>query len=87
MTAHPTFRDQISGLEAVARANGEADFADMLRNFRHAYSTECRDSEACRDAAYSLMDEAKRIVERFEQSADYLDDLAGYDADHAREGV
>lgn len=87
MTAQPTFRDQIAGLEAVARANGEADFADLLRCFRTAYALEARDSEETRDAAYGMMDEAKRLVERFEQSADYLDDLAGYDRSYAREGV
>lgn len=87
MTAHTTFRDKIMGLEVAARAEGEGDFADLLRNFRQAYAVEARDSEACRDAANCLVEEARRIANRFENSADYVDGLVASDRDYAREGV
>ncbi len=87
MTSHLFYRDHLKALEAIARAEGETDFADLLGCYRAALGHEARDSDETRDAAYGLMDEAKRIVARFEQAADYLDDLAGCDRDYAREEV
>ena len=41
MTAATTYRDHIIALEALARADGETDFADLLRAYRTALRNEC----------------------------------------------
>jgi RNA binding exosome subunit len=72
MTAHPTYRDQIAALEHQARANGEADFASLLRAYRFALSEECRDGDECLSHADEMLDDAGKLYRRFEQAAGYL---------------
>ena len=73
MTKATTFKDHIAALEALAREDGEADFADFLRAYRTALRSECYHSDDCRDAAQQIREEAERLASRFEQAADYVD--------------
>ena len=75
MTAQPTFRDHIAALEHLARANGEADFANLLNAYRCALGEECRDADDCISAAGEMLDEAEKLNRRFEQAAGYMVDL------------
>lgn len=77
MTAATTFKDHILALETLSRAEGETDFADLLRAFRTALRSECYYADDCRDAAQWIRDEAERLACRFEQAADYLDEEVG----------
>lgn len=72
---HPTFRDHIAALEHLARANGEADFANLLNAYRFALGEESRDADGCINAANELQDEAGKLYRRFEQAAGYMADL------------
>lgn len=74
MNAQPTFRDHIKAIEAIARAEGERDFADLLKAYSRALLMAVRDSEECRSEAQAIRDEAERLAARFEASADYLDE-------------
>lgn len=69
-----TYREHIKALEAIARAEGDADFADMLFNYRAALTFETRDSERCRDEAWSMAENCQRVVNRLNGAADALDD-------------
>lgn len=75
MTKATTFKERIAVLEALARVDDEADFADFLRAYRAALRGEIRNADDCRDAAQQIREEAERLARRFEQAADYLEGL------------
>ncbi len=70
------FRNQIAELELMARANGEADFAEFLNAYNFALGEECRDGDECLQNADVMLDEAGKLYRRFEQAAGYLNGRA-----------
>ncbi len=73
MTTETMFRQSVEALEALARSNGETDFADLLNAYRRPLAMEVRDSEECRNEAWAIREEADRVANRFENAADALD--------------
>jgi hypothetical protein len=72
MTATPTFRDRIAALEHLARARGEADFADLLNAYRFALSEEAWNGDECLAHAEEMQAAADKLYQRFDSASGWL---------------
>ena len=76
MTDKPTFRSGIRDLVLLARAEGEADFAEFLREYNFALGEECRDGDECLQSAENMLEEARKLYRRFEGAAGNMNEDA-----------